>query len=169
MDLSASASASTSALRLSVPASASRPARRLLCRVGRAGSRFTGSRLTRGALARFGFGGAGLGMILSAVVLMPLRIALLLAMFSRRLRSNALMTGSFFAMLKFGGYNTSRQDEKCRNWCRYVQKALRSNYPALRDNGREDAKKRDKAENQLNQCASRLPDSSAKSRGQSGN
>jgi hypothetical protein len=52
--------------------------------------------LARGALARFGFGGAGFGMIFSAVVLMPLRIALLFAMFSRRLRSNALMTGAFF-------------------------------------------------------------------------
>lgn len=92
---SASDSASTSALRLSNPASASSPASRLLCRVGRGVSRLTGSRLARGVLARFGFGGAGFGMILSAVVLMLLRMALLLAMFSRRLRSNALMAGSF--------------------------------------------------------------------------
>lgn len=92
---SASASASTSALRLSSSASASSPASLLLCRVGRAGSRFTCSRLARVADLVFGFGGAGLGMILSAVALMLLRIALLLAMFSSRLRSNALIAGSF--------------------------------------------------------------------------
>lgn len=102
LSLSACDSASTSALRLSRAVSASRPASRLLWRVGRSGSRLTGSRFTRGVLWRFGFGGAGFGMILSAVVLMPLRIALLLAMFSRRLRSNALMTGSFFGGMVAG-------------------------------------------------------------------
>jgi phosphoglycerol transferase MdoB-like AlkP superfamily enzyme len=93
--LSASASACTSALRLSNAASASTPANLLLFRVGRTASRLIGSRLVRGVLDRLGFGAGGFGIILLAVVLISLRIALLVAMFSRRLRSNALMAGSF--------------------------------------------------------------------------
>jgi hypothetical protein len=92
---SASASASTSALRFNVSGSALSPARRLLWRVGRAGSRLIGSRFVRVEVRLAGFGGSGLGMIFAAVVLISLRSALLAAMFSSRLRSKALMTGSF--------------------------------------------------------------------------
>ncbi len=113
-----SASASTSNLRLSTSESASRPASRLLCRVARTGVLWTGSRFARGVDSRFtfglGFGGAGLGMILSAVVLMPLRMALLLAMFSSRLRSNALMVGSFLG----GMVATVEIGEYCEGNCR---------------------------------------------------
>ncbi len=86
------ASVSTSSFRLSTSDSASRPASRLLCRVGRRGSRLTGSRFGRDVVAvRFGAAGFGVA-ILTVVVEISLIILRLAAMFSSRRRSNALIS-----------------------------------------------------------------------------
>lgn len=99
--------------------------------MGRAASFLTGSRLTRGVLARLGLGGAGFGIILSAVVLMPLRMALLWAMFSRRLRSNSLMTVSFLR----GGILGLEEDDLAKpmkvNKKRVCKKKKRDGHQAL--------------------------------------
>lgn len=87
-------SASISSLRFNVSLSASRPASRELTRVGRGVSRLTGSeRLLRlGAVV-----GAGLaGMIFLAVAEMSFRMARFASMFSKRLRSKALISAGSF-------------------------------------------------------------------------
>lgn len=63
-------------------------------RVGRVDSRFTGSLLRRGADDFAGFGLSG--MIFLAVAEMSVRMARFAAMFSRRLRSKALISAGSF-------------------------------------------------------------------------